>query len=50
MATYETAVDQSVQVGDMTFTYRQFGQAHGVPLVLLMGFRCVRTHDQSIPT
>lgn len=52
MANYETAVDQSIKVGDITFTYRQLGQAHGVPLVLLMGFRCVRTQilNQTTPT
>jgi hypothetical protein len=42
MATYETAQDKSVTVGDTTFTYRKLGQPRGVPLVLLMGFRCVR--------
>lgn len=39
MATYETAVDQNVKVGDIVFTYRRLGQSQGVPLVLLMGFR-----------
>lgn len=39
MTTYETARDQFVAVGDITFAYRQLGRAQGIPLVLLMHFR-----------
>lgn len=39
MASYETAQDQFVDVGDVTFAYRHLGPARGIPLVLLMGYR-----------
>ena len=38
-ATYETAADQAVQVGDVSFAYRRLGPSTGIPLVLLMHFR-----------
>ncbi len=38
-ASYETAVNQSVKVGDVTFAYRRMGRSSGIPLVLLMHFR-----------
>jgi hypothetical protein len=44
MATYETALDQRITVGDQTFAYRLFGNAgQGVTLALLHGFRYLLT-------
>ncbi|CAG9995691.1 unnamed protein product [Clonostachys byssicola] len=45
MATYETALDQRITVGDQTFAYRLFGNAgQGVTLALLHGFRGTMDH------
>ncbi len=39
MATYETASDRFITVGDIRFAYRWLGRRDGIPLVLLMHFR-----------
>ncbi|KAK2597305.1 hypothetical protein QQS21_006079 [Conoideocrella luteorostrata] len=44
MATYETAQDQFVIVGDVRFAYRRLGRLYGTPLVLLMHFRGTMDH------
>ncbi|KAH8714469.1 Alpha/Beta hydrolase protein [Ilyonectria robusta] len=44
MATYETAKDQFVTVDGIKFAYRHLGPSHGVPLVLLVGFRGTMDH------
>ncbi|KAF4977581.1 hypothetical protein FZEAL_5952 [Fusarium zealandicum] len=49
MATYETANDQSVTVDGIKFAYRRFGQEHGIPLVLLVGFSYRGTMDHWDP-
>ncbi|KAF7563321.1 hypothetical protein G7046_g795 [Stylonectria norvegica] len=44
MATYETAQDQFITVAGIRFAYRHLGPKHGVPLVMLMGFRGTMDH------
>ncbi|KAK7414641.1 hypothetical protein QQX98_006498 [Neonectria punicea] len=44
MATYETAPDQFVTVDNIKFAYRRLGPNHGVPLVILAGFRGTMDH------
>lgn len=39
MATYEAAKTQFVKVDGAAFAYRQLGPAHGIPLVLIPGFK-----------
>ena len=39
MATYETAETQFITVTGIKFAYRHLGPKHGVPLLLLTGFR-----------
>lgn len=46
MASYEIARDRVINVGDVTFAYRQLGALHGIPLVLLMHFRLVGCHNR----
>lgn len=36
--THETTHTQFVQVGDVQFAYRRFGQRHGLPLLFLNYF------------
>ncbi|KAK3191153.1 hypothetical protein K4F52_002739 [Lecanicillium sp. MT-2017a] len=43
-ASYESAPNQSVKVGDVTFAYRRIGPSSGIPLVLLMHFRGTMDH------
>ncbi|GJN67601.1 alpha/beta-hydrolase [Purpureocillium lilacinum] len=44
MATYETASDRFITVGDIRFAYRWLGRRDGIPLVLLMHFRGTMDH------
>ncbi|KAH7153325.1 Alpha/Beta hydrolase protein [Dactylonectria macrodidyma] len=44
MATYETARNQFVTVDGIRFAYRHLGPSHGIPLVLLVGFRGTMDH------
>ncbi|KJZ75885.1 hypothetical protein HIM_04709 [Hirsutella minnesotensis 3608] len=44
MATYETALDQFVNVNGINFAFRRLGRPLGVPLVMLMHFRGTMDH------
>ncbi|KAH7133111.1 Alpha/Beta hydrolase protein [Dactylonectria estremocensis] len=44
MATYETAQNQFVTVNGIKFAYRRLGPSHGIPLLLLVGFRGTMDH------
>ncbi|ODA83302.1 hypothetical protein RJ55_01815 [Drechmeria coniospora] len=44
METYESARNRVVHVGGVRFSYRRLGRPHGLPLLLLMGFRGTMDH------
>ena len=46
MSTYETAENQFITVEGVTFAHRRLGKSHGIPLVLIMGFRFVSNCSQ----
>ena len=41
MATYHNAEDQFVTVNGERYAFRLLGPSRGIPLVMIMGFRCV---------